>query len=56
MYPKYPVLDTDSDNPPRLWFIWINNPFLDFRNATKYPFSDQKLPDLDFSKESHPKF
>jgi len=30
----------DAKNPPPLWIIWINNPFLDFSKETKYLFSD----------------
>ena len=30
----------DRNNPPPLWIIWINNPFVDFSKETKYLFSD----------------
>ena len=30
----------DTKNPPPLWIVWINDPFLDFSKETKYPFSD----------------
>ena len=44
----------DPKNPPPLWIIWINNPFLDFMKETKNRFWI-KNPDLDFSKETHTK-
>ena len=30
----------DPKNPPPLWIIWINNPFMDFSKEAKYPLSD----------------
>ena len=30
----------DAKNPPPLWIIWINNPFLDFMKETKNPLLD----------------
>ena len=47
----------DAKNPPPLWIICLNNPFLDFSKETKYPFNFRiKNPDSDFSKETHPQF
>ena len=42
----------DPKNPPPLWIIWINNPFLDFMREIRCWI---KNLDLDFSKETHPK-
>ena len=44
----------DPKNPPPLWIIWINNPFLNFMKETKIGFWIKNL-DLDLSKETHPK-
>ena len=41
-------------NPPLLWIIWINTPFLDFCKELRNIRFRIKNPDLDFSKETHP--
>ena len=51
-FPKKKRLDHESQksgfrfdlkNPLEVWILWIHDPFLDFRNKTKNPFSDSRI-------------
>ena len=37
----------DLKNPLEVWILWIHDPFLDFSNKTKNPFSDSRIRFLD---------
>ena len=47
-------IGSKEKNAPPLGIICINNLFWDFSKETKYRFRS-KIPDLDFSKETHHK-
>ena len=44
----------DPKNPPRVWILWIYDPFLDLTNRNAKSVFGFGNPDLDFSQKTHP--
>ena len=38
-------------NPPRVWILWIHDPFLDLPKQTQNPFLDSEIRILDLPKK-----
>ena len=44
----------DPKNPPRVWILWIHDPFLDLPPKKEKSSFGLGNPDLDFPKKTHP--